>query len=121
VLLLEESVSLLEPRLHRKLVEVIIGRYLYEGQGDANGPPRFLLNDVVRYWRTIAVDYEAKVWRDLAVDGWGVRYLKLRISRKLTFVSALVSLFLVALEKPSDPTAFLREQFVDIPALARLA
>ncbi len=121
VLVLEESVSLLEPKLHRKLVEVIIGRYLYEEHGNASGPPRFLLNDIVRYWRTIAVDYEAKVWRDLKVDGWGVRYLKLRISRKLTFVSALVSLFLVELTKPSDPAAFLGEQFVDLPALARMA
>lgn len=121
VLVLEESVSLLEPELHRKLVEVIIGRYLYDEHGEANGPPRFLLNDVVRYWRTIAVDYEAKVWRDLTVDGWGVRYLKLRISRKLTFASALVSLFLVELTKPSDLAAFLRGQFVDVPALARLA
>ena len=26
-------------------------------------PPRFLLNDVVRYWRTICVDFEGKAAR----------------------------------------------------------
>jgi hypothetical protein len=121
VLLIEEGVSVLVPELHRKLIATIVGRYLHEDPSDTSGPPRFLLNDVVRYWRTIAVDYQAKVWRDLTVDGWGLRYLKLRISRKLTFVGALVSLFLVEIAKPSDVRAFLTEQFVDVPALARVA
>lgn len=117
VLLLEEGVSVLVPDLHRKLIATIVGRYLHEDPSDTSGPPRFLLNDVVRYWRTIAVDYQAKVWRDLTVDGWGLRYRKLRIS----FVSALVSLFLVEIAKPSDAHAFLTDQFVDVPALARVA
>lgn len=121
ILLVEEGVSVLAPELHRKLIATIVRRYLHEDPSDTSGPPRFLLNDVVRYWRTIAVDYQAKVWRDLTVDGWGLRYLKLRISRKLTFVSALVSLFLVEIAKPSDARAFLMEQFVDLPALARVA
>jgi len=95
--------------------------YFHEDHSDSSGSSRFLLNDVTRYWRTIAVDYQAKVWRDLSVDGWGLRYLKLRISRKLTYVSALVALFLVEIAKPSDVHGFLREQFVDVPALARVA
>jgi hypothetical protein len=119
ILLLEEGVSVLEPAMHRRFVSVILGRYLLDE--DAPRPPGFLLNDVVRYWRTIAVDYQAKVWRDLSVDGWGLRYLKLRISRKLTYVSALVSIFLVALEQPRDARDFLVQQFVDVPALGRIA
>jgi hypothetical protein len=121
ILLMEEGVSVLAPRLHRKFVEVILGRYLYDDHSDTSGSPRFLLNDVTRYWRTIAVDYQAKVWRDLSIDGWGLRYLKLRISRKLTFVSALVALFMVEIAKPSDVRAFLTQHFVDVPALARVA
>lgn len=119
LLLLEEGVSVLQPEKHQQFVNVMLGRYLLEE--DAGGPPWFLLNDVTRYWRTIAVDYQAKVWRDLSDDGWGLRWLKLRISRKLTFVSAVVSALLVALEAPDDRRAFLCEQFVDVPALARVA
>lgn len=120
ILLLEEGVSVLRPDLHRNFVNVILGRYLLD-DGRRGRPPGFLLNDVVRYWRTIAVDYEAKIWRDATPDGWGLRFLKLRISRKLTFVSAVVSAFLAAMSEPQDPRGFLVEQFVDFPALARIA
>jgi hypothetical protein len=53
--------------------------------------------------------------------GWGLRYLKLRISRKLTFVGSLVPLLLVALRRPDNVHAFLLEQYVSIPPLARIA
>lgn len=120
ILLLEEGVSVLRPDLHREFVNVILGRYLVDDSKPGR-PPGFLLNDIVRYWRTIAVDYEAKIWRDARPNGWGLRFLKLRISRKLTYVSAVVSAFLMAVSEPADDRAFLVEQFVDVPALARIA
>jgi len=119
ILLLEEGVSVLEPDMHRDFVSVVLGRYLFDEE--PGRPPGFLLNDVARYWRTIAVDYQAKIWRDLGHDGWALRFLKLRISRKLTFVSAIVSSFLVEIAGPKDRLEFLVEQFVDLPALARIA
>ena len=97
VLILEESESVYQPALHERLRSAIVERYVSDYSGrDKHGPPRFLLNDVMRYWRTIAVDYQAKRWQtDSVVDpskGWGLRYLKLLVSRKLSYASALAVL-----------------------------
>ena len=50
---------------------------------------RFLLNDVIRYYRTITTDFEQKV----AEDGksWGLRKVKLRFSRKLLYFSGIIT------------------------------
>ena len=115
MLLLEESVSLYQPAKHQKLIALILDRYLSDYDTPKRGVPRFLLNDVIRYWRTIAVDYQAKRWEQVEPD-WGLRYLKLIISRKLTFAGTLASLFLCE----SASREYFCDQF-EKPPLARLA
>jgi len=92
ILLLEESRSLFQPEVHRDLIRAIIERYLLDAESRDSPVPRFLLNDILRYWRTLAVDYEAKRWEGLE-QNWGLRYLKLRVSRKIAFAGTLASLF----------------------------
>jgi len=115
ILLLEESRSIYRKDLHEELVRRIVERYLLDAE--QRDPPiaRFLLNDVLRYWRTLTVDYEAKRWEGLE-QAWGLRYLKLRISRKIAFAGTLASIFLC--DDPS-PDYFVRE--FSKPPLARLA
>jgi predicted nucleotidyltransferase len=117
ILLLEESASVLNDGLHERLIRAILERYLfdYRDHSKSKGAPRFLLNDICRYWRTIAVDYQAKRWERFD-RSWGLRYLKLVISRKLVYAGALASL----LRRDSANLDYLYEQF-RLPSLARLA
>lgn len=120
ILLLEESRSLLQEGRHEDLRRAITNRYLLEQVPRVGTVPRFLLNDVVRYWRTVAVDYQAKRWQEVHGEKWGSRLLKLRSSRKLTFAGTIASLFLPVLRGGESPADILTEQWA-MPPLARLA
>jgi hypothetical protein len=119
-LLVTESRSVFNQGRHGELVEGVLNRYLLDYDEPKAGPPRFMLNDVARYWRTIAVDYQAKVWEDPGPK-WAMRYLKLLFSRKLAYAGALVPL-LTCTEAtvPALKVAFERPPLVRLAALVHL-
>jgi predicted nucleotidyltransferase len=104
VLLLLESCSIGKRKeAYERVIRGVTNRYLEEDVHPLTADskryrvPRFLLNDIVRFWRTMAVDFASKQ-RDRAGEGWGLRNAKLRMSRKLIFASGLLVCFSATLD-----------------------
>lgn len=118
MLLILESVPVLgadnQEAAQRALIESYLEAHAYHYR-----PPRFFINDLVRYWRTIAVDFEGK-FRERGGDGWGIRNAKLRLSRKLLFAGGLLPLLRCSDLELDAMADFLSEQF-SLPPLDRVA
>ena len=97
ILLLLESRPIGRREAYDRVMRLVLERYLTGDHGwirarTALGVPRFLQNDIVRYWRTIAVDFAYKQWtRDN--KGWALKSAKLRLSRKLIYAAGLLYCF----------------------------
>jgi hypothetical protein len=122
LLLLESRSPVPNDAVRDRVLRVLLKRYLEDDFGypmpakAAARVPRFLLNDIVRYWRTMAVDFAAKR-RSRAGQGWLLRNFKLRLSRKLIFAAGLAASLSCHLRPPESLERVENESEADYAAI----
>ncbi|MER9962240.1 hypothetical protein NKJ72_14945 [Mesorhizobium sp. M0045] len=87
MLLILESTSVGDEASFEELAKAMLNRYISDQITD-HQLALFLLNDIIRYYRTICVDFEFKTEED--GKPWGIRNIKLVFSRKLIYFSGLL-------------------------------
>jgi hypothetical protein len=117
MLFILESAPATAAGTYRVVREEVLDRYLDESVKPYR-PPRFFLNDVVRYWRTMCVDFAGKERR--GPEKWGLRNAKLRNSRKVLFAGGLLPILDCFRLDVSQIRGFLAEEF-DRPPSDRIA
>src|SRR6185436_13433920 len=101
MLLLMECRPIFNERVYRSAIDQILGRYLDLVRQDPRKDPLVLMNDLVRYFRSICVNYHFNFWRQQ--EKWGLRNVKLKHSRIILYAGLL---FLVV-----NSTKHRREKF----------
>lgn len=102
LLLLLESQPLLESEVYDKVIEDVIGAYWQDYVNHKKDfTPAFLVNDILRLWRTFCVNYEARTSRQPEHERAKrrIKNYKLKYSRLLTCYSALLYLLAVHTRK----------------------
>ncbi len=128
LLFLAESASVFQPSLRESTVEALLHRYSADYRvvtrgAEDRGPlvPRFLVNDLTRYWRTLTVDFGAKRWNS-GNETQFLRRSKLVTTRKVLFAGSVAAAFrphLAGVTNPSEMIRVLASEFERSP-LARL-
>jgi hypothetical protein len=90
MLMLLESRPVLNDSEYHTCVHAIFDRYAQYVRADTSKEHVYLLNDLVRYFRYICVNYQAKFDREN--ESWSLRNLKLRHSRIVMYMGLLALL-----------------------------
>lgn len=91
LLLLLESRPLLGKEIYLRLINQVIEAYFVDFRDNKEAfIPSFLINDILRLWRTFCVNYEFS--RKKGSNDSKIKNLKLKYSRMLTCYSAIIQL-----------------------------
>jgi hypothetical protein len=94
----------------------LLGRYVAATPKD-HQLALFLMNDIIRYWRTMTVDYMYKTTE--GEKPWAIRNIKLIFSRKLMYASGLFSVG-TTLDMSAEKKIQTLEGLFAMPAIERM-
>lgn len=87
MLIILESIPFGNTKIYDSLLDSILLRYISDSITN-HQLGLFLLNDIIRYYRTICVDFEFKTHEE--GKDWGLRNIKLVYSRKIIYFAGLL-------------------------------
>ena len=101
-----------------EVLTALLGKYVRENI-TSHQFALFLLNDIIRYYRTICVDFEFKTVQDTNSKPWGTRNVKLVFSRKLLYFSGILVVAETAQRSYSEKIKIMKN-LLSIPVIDRI-
>jgi len=111
MLFLLESKPLYNDTMYDMIMDRLINIYVKNIKKEQIA--RFLLNDIIRYYRTITVDFEFKTSE--VGKSWGLRNIKLTYSRKLIYFAGILCVAKTQDLEKDEKVALLKDLFKKTP------
>lgn len=99
LMLLESRCVCCTPAYNQSLTR-IIDHYFRDSRGKRSFRPLFLINDLLRYWRTLCLNYE--LIRDIPERPWRKKNINLKFSRMLTVFGTVLPVIADEMDNPED-------------------
>lgn len=88
MLMLLESTPVCNRLIYEEYLDTFIEHYFRDSRGKRSFRPLFLINDILRYWRTLCLNYE--LIRDDRTKPWRKKNINLKFSRMLTVFGTIL-------------------------------
>lgn len=88
MLLLLESKCIFNEDIYKQFIRDTIDHYFRDSRGKKTFKPLFILNDLLRFWRTLCLNYE--LIRDNKERPWRKKNINLKFSRMLTVFATIL-------------------------------
>lgn len=113
MLLLLESRPVYNDSRYDALIKDLFSKYAEYVEGAPDKEYVFLMNDLIRYFRYICVNYQATFWREN--EKWVIRNLKLRHSRVIMYAGLLFLIGEASKYQGEAKISFVREHLALTP------